>query len=99
MYGDRDGKPVFLLHGTPGSRLGPHPRAAVLHRLGIQLISFDRPGYGESDRLKSRRVTDVAADVQAIADAYGLREFAIVGRAGGRPPPPACGAPLPAASD
>src|ERR1700683_5689184 len=88
MHGDPDGKPVFLLHGTPRSRLGPHPRSAVLHRLGIQLISFDRPGYGESDRLKGRRVTDVAADVQAIADAYGLRKFAIVRRAGGGAPAP-----------
>src|SRR6202167_4378912 len=98
MYGDPDGKPVFLLHGTPGSRLGPHPRSAVLHRLGIQLISFDRPGYGESDRLKSRRVTDVAADVQAIADAYGLRKFALVGRARGGADAPGRDAVLPRAS-
>ena len=67
----------------------------MLHRLGIQLISFDRPGYGESDRLKGRRVTDVAADVQAIADAYGLRKFAIVGRSGGGPHALACAALLP----
>jgi pimeloyl-ACP methyl ester carboxylesterase len=95
IYGDPDGKPVFLLHGTPGSRLGPHPRSAVLHRLGIRLISFDRPGYGESDRLEGRRVADAAADVQAIADAYGLRKFAIVGRSGGGPHALACAALLP----
>jgi pimeloyl-ACP methyl ester carboxylesterase len=95
MYGDPDGKPVFLLHGTPGSRLGPHPRSAVLHRLGIRLISFDRPGYGESDRLEGRRVADAAADVRAIADAYGLRKFAIVGRSGGGPHALACAALLP----
>jgi pimeloyl-ACP methyl ester carboxylesterase len=95
MYGDPDGKPVFLLHGTPGSRLGPHPRSPVLHRLGIRLISFDRPGYGESDRLEGRRVVDAAADVQAIADAYGLRKFAFVGRSGGGPHALACAALLP----
>src|ERR1700683_696709 len=71
-YGDPDGHPVFLLHGTPGSRLGPHPRAAVLHRLGVRLIAFDRPGYGGSDRMQGRAVADVAADVQAIADEYQL---------------------------
>src|SRR5450755_33478 len=69
-YGDPDGKPVFLIHVTPGSRLGPHPRSAVLHRLGVRLISFDRPGYGESDRVAGRRVADAAADVLTIADAY-----------------------------
>jgi len=60
-YGDPDGKPVFLLHGTPGSRLGPHPRGILLHRLGVRLIAFDRPGYGESDRFQGRRVADADA--------------------------------------
>jgi pimeloyl-ACP methyl ester carboxylesterase len=95
MYGDPDGKPVFLLHGTPGSRLGPHPRSAVLQRLGVCLISFDRPGYGESDRMPGRRVADAALDVETIADAYGLRRFAVVGRSGGGPHALACAALLP----
>jgi pimeloyl-ACP methyl ester carboxylesterase len=94
-YGDPEGKPVFLLHGTPGSRLGPHPRGAVLHRLGVQLIAFDRPGYGESERHEGRRVADAAADVLTIADAYGLDKFAVVGRSGGGPHALACAALLP----
>jgi pimeloyl-ACP methyl ester carboxylesterase len=94
-YGDPEGKPVFLLHGTPGSRLGPHPRSSVLHRLGVRLISFDRPGYGESDRMEGRQVADVAPDVRAIADAYGLRKFAVVGRSGGGPHALACAALMP----
>jgi pimeloyl-ACP methyl ester carboxylesterase len=93
--GDPDGRPVFVLHGTPGSRLGPHPRSAVLHRLGVRLISFDRPGYGGSDRLAARQVADVAEDVLAIADAYGLKKFAVVGRSGGGPHALACAALLP----
>ena len=93
--GDPDGRPVFVLHGTPGSRLGPHPRSAVLHRLGVRLISFDRPGYGGSDRLAGRQVADVAEDVLAIADAYGLKKFAVVGRSGGGPHALACAALLP----
>jgi pimeloyl-ACP methyl ester carboxylesterase len=94
-YGDPDGRPVFLLHGTPGSRLGPHPRGAVLHHLGIHLIAFDRPGYGESDRHEGRRVADAANDVLTIADAYGLDKFAVVGRSGGGPHALACAALLP----
>ena len=95
VYGDPDGRPVFLLHGTPGSRLGPHPRSAVLHRMGVRLISFDRPGYGESDRLEGRRVADVAADLLAIADAHDLEQFSVVGRSGGGPHALACAALLP----
>jgi pimeloyl-ACP methyl ester carboxylesterase len=94
-YGDPDGKPIFLLHGTPGSRLGPHPRGAILHHLGVQLIAFDRPGYGESDRFEGRRVADAATDVLTIADAYGLDKFAVVGRSGGGPHALACAALLP----
>jgi pimeloyl-ACP methyl ester carboxylesterase len=94
VTGDLDGSPVFLLHGTPGSRLGPRPRSQLLHRLGIRLISFDRPGYGSSDRLPGRRVVDAALDVAAIADAYGLDQFAVVGRSGGGPHALACAALL-----
>ncbi|MEW9529444.1 alpha/beta fold hydrolase [Microbispora sp. NPDC049125] len=86
---------MFLLHGTPGSRFGPSPRATVLYRLGIRLITFDRPGYGRSDRMKGRTVADVAADVAAIADALDIATFAVAGRSGGAPHALACAALLP----
>jgi pimeloyl-ACP methyl ester carboxylesterase len=86
---------VFLLHGTPGSRLGPFPRARVLYELGVRLITFDRPGYGRSDRHARRRVADAAADVATIADALGLDRFAVLGRSGGGPHALACAALLP----
>jgi pimeloyl-ACP methyl ester carboxylesterase len=95
VYGDPDGQPVFLLHGTPGSRLGPHPRSAILHRLGVRLICFDRPGYGGSDRLPGRKVADAATDVATVADAFGVNQFAVVGRSGGGPHALACAALLP----
>lgn len=86
---------MFLLHGTPGSRLGPCPRASVLYRLGVRLISFDRPGYGRSDRLVGRSVATAADDVAAIADALGLDRFSVLGRSGGGPHALACAALLP----
>jgi pimeloyl-ACP methyl ester carboxylesterase len=86
---------VFLLHGTPGSRLGPLPRGRVLYELGVRLITFDRPGYGHSDRLVSRLVADVVPDVRAIADALELDRFAVLGRSGGGPHALACAALLP----
>ncbi|MGW7370029.1 alpha/beta fold hydrolase [Streptomyces sp. NPDC054841] len=93
--GDPRGRPVFLLHGTPGSRLGPAPRGMVLYQRGMQLIAYDRPGYGGSDRLAGRSVADVVHDVRAIADALGLDRFAVVGRSGGAPHALACAALLP----
>ncbi|HEX3955523.1 MAG TPA: alpha/beta hydrolase [Trebonia sp.] len=92
--GDPNGKPVFLLHGTPGGRHGPRPRGIILHRLGIRLISYDRPGYAGSDRLPERTVADAGIDVEAIADYFGIDRFSIVGRSGGGPHALACAALL-----
>jgi pimeloyl-ACP methyl ester carboxylesterase len=86
---------VFLMHGTPGSRLGPAPRASALYRLGVRLITYDRPGYGDSDRRPGRSVASAAEDVQAIADTLQLDRFAVVGRSGGAPHALACAALLP----
>jgi len=93
--GNPTGHPVFLLHGTPGSRVGPFPRVRVLYELGVRLITFDRPGYGWSDRLVSRLVADVVPDVEAIADKLELDKFAVLGRSGGGPHALACAALLP----
>jgi pimeloyl-ACP methyl ester carboxylesterase len=92
--GDSKGFPVFLLHGTPGSRSGPAPRTSVLYRLGIRLICYDRPGYGGSERFKGRTVADAAWDVLAIADHLNLGQFGVVGRSGGGPHALACAARL-----
>jgi len=85
VSGAPDGVPVFLLHGTPGSRRGPKPRTSVLYRLGVQLICYDRPGYGGSTRRVGRLVADAAVDISAIADRLGIGRFSIVGRSGGGP--------------
>jgi pimeloyl-ACP methyl ester carboxylesterase len=94
ISGAPDGIPVFLLHGTPGSRSGPKPRGIFLYRQGVRLISYDRPGYGDSDRHPGRTVADAAADVAAIADALEIDRFSVVGRSGGGPHALACAARL-----
>ncbi|MFB6640729.1 alpha/beta fold hydrolase [Streptomyces chartreusis] len=93
--GDPKGHPVFLLHGTPGSRVGPRPRNSSLYKLKTRLISYDRPGYGESQRLKGRTIDHAAADVEAIADSLNLGPFSVLGRSGGAPHALACAALLP----
>jgi pimeloyl-ACP methyl ester carboxylesterase len=95
VSGKPAGHPVFFFHGTPGSNIGPMPRTQVLSMMGVQVISFDRPGYGRSDRLFSRTVADVVPDVVAIADSMELESFAVVGRSGGGPHALACAAQLP----
>jgi len=95
VSGNPAGHPVIYMHGTPGSRVGPLPRGRVLYELGVRLISFDRPGYGGSDRMASRVVSDAAADVLAIANHLEIGRFAVIGRSGGGPHALACAAMLP----
>jgi pimeloyl-ACP methyl ester carboxylesterase len=95
VSGNPAGYPVVYLHGTPGSRVGPLPRQQVLYGLGVQLISFDRPGYGESDRLSPRQVADVVPDVEAIVNHLEIERFGVLGRSGGGPHALACAALLP----
>jgi pimeloyl-ACP methyl ester carboxylesterase len=84
-WGDPLGSPVFSLHGTPGCRLNRHPDDAAIAAAGVRLITYDRPGYGWSDRLAGRQVVDCVDDVAAIADALGLDTCAVTGGSGGGP--------------
>ncbi|MET7691304.1 alpha/beta hydrolase [Streptomyces sp. NPDC005483] len=94
-YGDPDGTPVVLLHATPGCRFGVVPRDVVTAHPHIRFIAYDRPGYGDSDRLPGRRVADAARDVAELAGALGLGRFSVLGHSGGAPHALACAALLP----
>lgn len=82
--GDPGGVPVVLFHGAPGSRAfrPPEPETAAA---GVRLVTFDRPGYGDSDPVGDPTVLGVARDVLVLADALGLDRFAVVGWSGGGP--------------
>lgn len=82
QWGDLDGAPVFWLHGTPGSRLLRQPGDDYAnHRLRV--ITYDRPGYGLSDRFPGRVAADTAVDIETIADALGLDRFSVAGVSSG----------------
>ncbi|MFC8429413.1 alpha/beta fold hydrolase [Streptomyces sp. NPDC057253] len=94
-HGDPDGTPVVLLHSTPGCRLGVVPEDVLTAHPRTRFLSYDRPGYGDSDRLPGRRVADAARDVRDLADALGLGRFSVLGLFGGAPHALACAALLP----
>jgi pimeloyl-ACP methyl ester carboxylesterase len=84
-WGDVSGRPVFYLHGAPGSRLlrGPDVDSTGL---GIRLITYDRPGYGRSQRQPGRTVGDAVSDILDIADHLKVESFGVVGVSGGGAP-------------
>lgn len=84
-WGDPTGRPIIVIHGTPGCRLNRHPSNETIAATGARVITYDRPGYGASDRNRGRSVVDCVADVSAIADHLGLDTFAVTGGSGGGP--------------
>ena len=95
QWGDPAGAPIFNLHGTPGCRLNRYPDDEALANIGARVITYDRPGYGRSDRNPGRRVVDCVPDVEAIADAEGIDHFVVIGGSGGGPHALAVAARLP----
>jgi pimeloyl-ACP methyl ester carboxylesterase len=90
-WGDLNGRPVFLFHGMPGSRLFfPDPDAAAKAR--IRAITADRPGMGRSGPQPGHRIADWPLDVLALAEALGLDRFGVIGWSAGTPYVFACAA-------
>lgn len=89
------GVPLLVHAGSPGSRVlyGPQVELAAEH--GFRLLSYDRPGFGESPPRPGRRVAEAVGEARAIADALGFPSFATWGYSGGGPFALACAALLP----
>uniref|UniRef100_A0A803R0R1 AB hydrolase-1 domain-containing protein n=1 Tax=Cannabis sativa TaxID=3483 RepID=A0A803R0R1_CANSA len=52
----------------------------LVEDLGIYIVSFDRPGYGESDPNPKRTVKSMALDIEELADQLGLgSKFYVIG--------------------
>lgn len=43
-----------------------------MEELGLYIVSFDRPGYGESDPDPKRTLRSLALDIEELADQLGL---------------------------
>ena len=93
-YGDSGGEPVFYFHGMPGSCLEASVADEIARKMGINLISFDRPGYGDSDRQQSFSLIDLADIVAQLADSMQLDRFSVLGFSGGGAYALACAARL-----
>lgn len=72
-------------HHFVSSRLSGIPgiKHSLLEEFGVRLITYDLPGFGESDPHPSRDLNSSAMDVQHLADALGVTEkFWVFGYSG-----------------
>ncbi|WP_211194169.1 alpha/beta fold hydrolase [Pyxidicoccus fallax] len=91
QWGPEEGTPVLYFSGAAmGRSLGFG--ADVLEKLGVRLISVDRPGLGTSSPSPTRTLNDHAEDIRNLASALALRDFGVVGFSMGAPFALACAA-------
>jgi pimeloyl-ACP methyl ester carboxylesterase len=88
--GKTDGIPIFLFHGTPGSRISGLEDEPLLEKYGIRVIAPERPGYGLSSPKPERTITDWVKDIEELAAHLGLKTFHVAGGSGGGPYVLAC---------
>ncbi|KAA3646650.1 MAG: alpha/beta hydrolase [Chloroflexi bacterium] len=84
-FGDLNGRMVFYFTGGNNSRLEAKSYDATARKLGLRIISIDRPGFGNSDFLPNRQLLDWPEDVAHLADHLEVPRFPVFGLSGGGP--------------
>jgi pimeloyl-ACP methyl ester carboxylesterase len=89
------GSRVVLGHlGSPNAGVLFEPWVRDAAGRGLTLVTYDRPGYGESTPQPGRTVAGCVDDVRAIAGELGFDRCAVWGYSGGGPCALACAALL-----
>ncbi|PVH91920.1 alpha/beta hydrolase fold protein [Periconia macrospinosa] len=95
QYGSLMGRPIFFLHGLPGSRLEAAGFDELGLELGARIIAVDRPGIGWSSPHPGRTLLDHPKDLEHLAKHLELDHYSVLGISAGGPHALACAAALP----
>lgn len=98
VSGPPDGLPLVFHHGSPGAVTPFRAIERAAHQRGLRLVTFSRPGYGDSTRLPGRAVVDVVADTADLLAHLKADRCLIAGWSGGGPHALACAARLDASA-
>ncbi|XP_060969104.1 uncharacterized protein LOC115723426 [Cannabis sativa] len=81
---------IIFIHGFSSSRHGPSILSTdlsppdIIEELGVHIVGFDKPGYGESDPDPNQTVKSLALDIEELADHLGLgSKFYVLGNSMG----------------
>lgn len=84
-YGNPNGRPLLLVHGTPFSKLMWRDVPGVLHNDLFRIIAMDRPGYGHSDFNFNGALENFPLDIVELLDQLNIDKVSIAGVSGGGP--------------
>lgn len=94
-WGPEDSAAVIHHHGTPSCSLAVPTGWSGPSNHGVRVVTFDRPGYGQSTNRPGRSMSEAAVWTEIVADALGIERFAVMGTSGGGPHAAAAAAVLP----
>ena len=74
------GRPVVLIHGWPLTAQAWAPQVPALQAAGYRVVTYDRRGFGSSDKPPTGYDYDVLADdLQRVLDQCALQDVTLVG--------------------
>ncbi len=74
------GRPVVLIHGWPLSAQAWEPQVSALRAAGFRVVTYDRRGFGSSDKPASGYDYDTLADdLQRVMEQCALQDVTLVG--------------------
>lgn len=75
-----DGRPLVLIHGWPLSGESFEPNIPAFAEAGLRVITYDRRGFGQSDKPSEGYDYDILADdLSAVLDALDLFKVVLLG--------------------
>lgn len=83
-FGHKNGYPILLQHGLIAS-IEDDDLFESLIDLGTRLISFARPGYGESSPYLMKNVAEWGEIVAVLVDQLQISQFDVLGMSSGAP--------------
>jgi pimeloyl-ACP methyl ester carboxylesterase len=84
-FGLKEGQPLIFFHGFPGSHLQGVVLDKAAQKLGLRVLSYDRPGYGHSKPLRVGKLNDFILGLERSLDELSIERFFLVGVSGGNP--------------
>jgi pimeloyl-ACP methyl ester carboxylesterase len=84
-YGDANGVPVVFCHGWPSSCTMAQLTDEPARKLGVRIISPDRPGISGSTLQPDRKLADWPRVMEGVLDYLGIGEFRALAISGGAP--------------
>src|SRR5258708_22742464 len=90
VAGEQGATPLLFCHALADSRLSARLFTHAARELGLRVVAPDRPGVGETDPRRLRRLADWVEDAALVLDGLRAGSAALLGISAGGPVPAAC---------